>query len=196
MKRNENKSNRNRSLVVLLVLCAMLAVTLVGCKKPATENPAPSTSEVVSEEVSEPVSEPVSEEPSEEVVSEEVSEEAAEEVEVVNFSNTTELLEYINGFNKTTIAEFNFSQAGSSQSIIPNGSKYTMQLGNMIGVMPFKEVDIIEANSDNISIMSPMEANIWMVFINETGTDIEVSCTIKYADGTEEDITVYVTTME
>ena len=191
MKRNENKSNRNRRN--LLALSVMLAVLLAGCNKPVAENPAPSTptSEVESEVVSEEVSEPVSEEPSEEV-----SEEAAEEVEVVNFSNTTDLLEYINGFNKTTIVEFNFSQSGSSQSIIPNGSNYTMKLGNMIGVIPFKEVEIIEANSDNISIMSPMEANIWMVFINETGTDIEVSCTIKYADGTEEDITVYVTTME
>ena len=121
MKRNENRKNCNwRNFVVLTLVC-MLAVSLVGCKTSVAVTPEPSTSEVVFEPISEPaseeISEPVSEEPSEEV-----SEEAAEEVEVVNFSNTTDLLEYINGFNKTTIVEFNFSQTGSSQSIIPNGS--------------------------------------------------------------------------
>ncbi len=68
MKRRVNKSNQ--SLVVLLVLCALLAVTLVGCNEPVADDPVTPTSEVESEEVSEEVSDETSEE---------ISEEAAEE---------------------------------------------------------------------------------------------------------------------
>lgn len=79
MKRNENKTNQKSGLVLLLVVCAMLAVALIGCKKPAMENPAHSTAEIESEVVSEEVSEPVSEE----VVSEEVAEEEPVIVNVI-----------------------------------------------------------------------------------------------------------------
>ena len=48
LTRNENnKSNRNRSLVVLLVLCAMFASAVAGCNKPVAENPAPELPEPV-----------------------------------------------------------------------------------------------------------------------------------------------------
>lgn len=56
------KTNQKSGLVLLLVVCAMLEVALIGCKKPAMENSTPSTAEIESEVVSEEVSEPVSEE--------------------------------------------------------------------------------------------------------------------------------------
>ena len=183
MKRNENKSNRNRSLVVVL-LVAMFAMLLVGCKKPAENPPVPSTSEVISEVVSE--------EPSEEV-SEVVSEEAAPEVEVVKYLDVEGLEKYLQELDKTIFVEYNFGMEGSSQTIVPVGSNYTMQLGDVLGIYSNKEITSVVANVDNIDIWSPMMGNIWNIFINTTGTDIEVSCTIKYADGTEEDVTVYVT---
>lgn len=191
MKRKENKSNRNRSLVVLLVLCAMLA--LVGCKKPETEEPVTSTPEVESEVVSEEVSEPISEEPSEEVVSEEVSEETVEEVEIVNFSNAKELVNYAKGLNKTTMIEYDFSEDGNSQAIIPNGAKYTMQLRNALDVVSNKEIVSIDTTLDYIRTSENPLVGTWLVFIETTGTDVEVSFTVNYADGTSEDFTIYVT---
>ena len=194
MKKNENKkTNRNRSLVALLVLCALLAVTLVGCKKPVAENPTPTTSEVVSEVISEEVSEPVSEEPSEEVVSEEVSEEPVEEVEVVNFSNAKELINYAKGLNKTTIVEYDFSEDGNSQAIIPNGANYTLQTGNTLYVVSAKEILSVDASLDYVLISENPLLDNWVLFIDNTGTDIEVSFTVNYADGTSEDFTIYVT---
>lgn len=61
MKRRVKKSNRS-----LVVLCALLTVTLVGCNEPVADEPVTSASEVQSEEVSEEVSDEVSEEISEE----------------------------------------------------------------------------------------------------------------------------------
>ena len=190
MKKNENKkTNRNRSLVALLVLCALLAVTLVGCKKPVAEKPSPTTSEVVSEVVSEEVSEPVSEEPSEEVV----SEETVEEVEIVNFTNSKELIEYAKSLNKTTMIEYDFSEDGNSQAIIPNGAKYTMQLRNALDVVSNKEIVSIDTTLDYIRTSENPLVGTWLVFIETTGTDVEVSFTVNYADGTSEDFTIYVT---
>ncbi len=193
MKRNENRKNRNwRNFVVLTLVC-MLAATLVGCKTSTAVTPEPSTSEVVSEPVSEPVSEEVSEIVSEEPSEEVVSEEFVEEVEIVKYSNADELLEYVDSLNKTTIVEYNFGEEGSSQAIIPNGEKYTMQMGNILRVIPNKEAIQIEPNVEYIDIMEPARPNVWGIVINSTGSDVEVSCTIKYSDGTEEDIIVYVT---
>lgn len=197
MKRNENRKNRNwRNFVVLTLVC-MLAATLVGCKTSTAVTPEPSTSEVVSEPVSEPVSEevsePVSEEPSEEVVSEEVSEEPVEEVEIVNFSNAKELANYAKGLNKTTMIEYDFSEDGNSQAIIPNGAKYTLQFTNKLDVVSNKEILNIETSLDYISTSENPLIGTWLVFIDTTGTDLEVSFTVNYADGTSEDFTIYVT---
>ncbi len=192
MKRKENKSNRNRSLVVLLVLCAILSVTLIGCKKPAAENPAPSTptSEVESEVVSEEVSEPVSEEPSEEV-----SEEVSTEVEFFNFADKYEMMAYLKKLNQTTIVDYDFTER-TEQAIIPNGGKYTFEGdNNMLSVVSInKTITDIEAHNN---YFYPQESavgdGIWRLFIETTGTDMEVSFTVMYDDGTSEDFTIYVT---
>lgn len=115
------------------------------------------------------------------------------EVEVVNYSDVAGLEKYLQELNKTTFVEYNFGMEGSSQTIVPVGSNYTMQLGDALGIYSNKEITSVIANVDNIDIWSPMMGNIWNIFINTTGTDMEVSCTIKYEDGTQEDVTVYVT---
>lgn len=190
MRKKENRTI-NRSLVVVL-LVAMFAMLLVGCKKPAEEPPVPSTSEVISEVVSEEPSEEVSEVVSEEP-SEEVSEEAAPEVEIVDFSNINELLEYAKERNQATIAEFDFSVAGSSQAIIPNGSNYTMQMGERLHIIAVKEVESIDANVDGIGMMESVIQDVWTIGVYNSGTDMEVSFTVNYTDGTSEDFTIYVT---
>lgn len=193
MKRKENKSNRNRSLVVLLVLCAMFASLVAGCNKPVAENSEPSTptSEVESEVVSEEVSEPVSEEPSEEVISEEVSEEVSNEVEYVNFSDRDELLEYLQKYNRTIIVQYNFGEEGSPQAIIPNGGYYTITEEETIRIIPNKEVSNVQSNVNFVVIEPGMSG--WIIYFHTTGTDLEVSFTVNYADGTSEDFTIYVT---
>ena len=185
MTKKENRTI-NRSLVVLLVV-AMFAILLVGCKKPAEEPPVPSTSEVISEVVSEEVSEPVSEE----VVSEEVSEEISNEVEYVNFSNYAELSEYLKKYDETTIVYCDFSEEGSPQAIIPNGGYYTIEEGKIIAIISNKAVSEVKANVNYIIIESSMVG--WSIYFDTTGTDLETSFTVNYADGTSEDFTIYVT---
>ena len=178
---------------IVLVLCLILMTIFVGCgKEVAVEEPTPPTSEVVYEVVSEEVSEPVSEEPSE-VVSEEVSEETVEEVEVINFSNAKELINYAKGLNKTTIVEYDFSEDGNSQAIIPNGANYTLQTGNTLYVVSNKEILSVDASLDYVLISENPLLDNWVLYIDNTGTDIEVSFTVNYADGTSEDFTIYVT---
>lgn len=178
--------------VLLVLVMVVFVATLAGCKKTSAVVDKPVASETVS---SEETSSEVSEEPSEEV-SEEVSEEPSEEtkeVEEVNFSNANELVEHFKSTNETAIVECNFSQTGSSQFVIPNGSNYTMQMAKSLMIIPAKEVSTIESNVDNVKIGETPTEYLWLAVILTTGTDIEVSATIKYADGTEEDILLYVT---
>lgn len=186
---------RTITLVVLVALVVLLA-SFAGCKKKPEVVPDSSSKPVASEEVSETpsseeVSEPASEEVSE-VASEEVSEEPV--VEEVNFSSPNELKDSLKKTNKTTIVEYDFSQEGKPQMIIPNGSKYTMQLGYNFSIITVKEVENIEAGAEYISINeSVFYEGEWNICILATGTDLEVPLTIKYADGTEEEILLYVT---
>ena len=118
------------------------------------------------------------------------------EVETVQFSNVDELVAYLTGLNKTSIVEFNFSVDENSQSIIPNGAKYTMQRGERLHVVSAKEVESVDANVDNIVIIEPFIENVWAVGVYNSGTDMEVSFTVNYKDGTSEDFTIYVTVDE
>lgn len=195
MRRKERK-NRNRSLVVLLVLCAMLAVTLVGCKKPVAENPAPSTSEVESEVVSQEVSEPVSEEPSEEVVSEEVSEpEIVDGVQKVYYETYEELLEHIDTIDSTVIVLYSFNYPEKGQSILYNGAHCTIEENLVINVKSPKVITSIISEKESIFVVDYDYEDIheWDINLYEVGTDIEVPLTITYEDGTEEIFTVYIT---
>lgn len=180
---------KRRSIV--LVLCLMLLMVLAGCGKEVVEENSTSptsevVSEVVSEEVSEEVSEVVSEEPSEEV-----SEEESNEVEYVNFSNVNELLGHLEKYDRTTIVQYNFSEEGAPQAIIPNGGYYTINEGSSIRIIPNKEVNDVKANVPYISIEVAITG--WAIDVQTTGEDLEVSFTVNYADGTSEDFTIYVT---
>lgn len=182
--------------VLLVVLIVVSAATLAGCKGTSAVDDNPVASETVSsEETSSDVSGTPFEEVSEELsveVSEDPSEET-KEVEEVNFSKPDELIEYAKTINDTSIVEYDFSQEGSSQMIIPNGSNYIMGLGNNLYIIPSKEINNIESASDYIVAQKSVKPGVWCMFIYTTGTDIEVSATIKYVDGTKEDILLYVT---
>lgn len=197
MKKNENKkTNRNRSLVALLVLCALLAVTLVGCKKPVAEKPSPSTSEVVSEVVSEEVSEPVSEEPSE-VVSEPESEEPeiVDGVQKVYYETYEELIEYIDTIDETVIILFSFNYPEKGQTILYNGAHCTIEKDFTITVKSPKTITSITSTRESVSVVDYdyEGSHEWDIGLYELGTDIEVPLVITYEDGTEETFTMYIT---
>lgn len=177
-----------KRLAMVLAVGSMLAVGLVGCNE--TEVPE---AEVIESEV---VSETVLEEVSEEVTSEAESESVKEEtggVESVQFSTLDELIEYTAERNQTAIVEYDFSIDGSTQVIIPKGAKYTMLMGERMRVIATKEVESIDANVDGLSVYKESVENVWVVGVLNSGTDMEVSFTVNYKDGTSEDFTIYVT---
>lgn len=200
MKRNENRKNRNwRNFVVLTLVC-MLAVTLVGCKTSTAVTPEPSTSEVVSEPASEPVSEevsePVSEEPSEEVVSEEVSEpEIIDGVQMVYCESYEEMEPYFEGLENAVVVVFKFSVAEKGQAILYNGAHYTMEENFFMRIQSPKAVEYINSDAEYVRIVTQQDGEEiqFIMKVETTGTDIEVPITIKYTDGTEEILTVYIT---
>ena len=175
-------------LAVVLAVGSMLAVGLAGCN----EAEVPEAEVIESEVVSETVSEEVSEEITSEAESESVEEETGG-VETVQFSTLDELIEYTAERNQTAIVEFDFSIDGSTQSIIPNGAKYTMQKGERLRVIAIKEVKSIDANVDGLDIHAGTTQNVWIIGVLNSGTDMEVSFTVNYKDGTSEDFTIYVT---
>lgn len=196
MKRKENKSNRNRSLVGLLVLCAMLA--LVGCKKPAAENPVPSTptSEVESEVVFEEVSEPVSEEPSEEVVSEEVSEpEIVDGVQMIYYETYADMNKTLENLDKSAVVAYSFYTPEKGQAIMYDGAHYTIEKDFATIVRCPNTIKKVTSTEEYVHILDYDYEGVheWAITIYTTGTDIEVPLTITYEDGTEETLTVYIT---
>ena len=61
----------------------------------------------------------------------------------------------------------------------------------MIAIIPNKEVSNVQANVNYIIIEPSMVG--WSIYFDTTGTDLETSFTVNYADGTSEDFTIYVT---
>lgn len=184
---------RKKSIVMLL--CMMLTVLLVGCGKEAEETSELSTSGIASDVVSEEVSEPVSDE----VISEEDTE---PEVEIVTIDTngvgpSEALFKYVKTLNKTVIVDYNFSES-SDVSIIPNGAKYTInedEYSIYLNIIPAaKEISEIKSDVNYLSFgVHPINEGAWCVYIETTGTDIEVAFTVIYDDGTEEDFAFYVT---
>lgn len=117
----------------------------------------------------------------------------ANEIEIVKFSNVDELIKYAKERGETIITQFDFSIEGSTQVIIPNGAKYTMLMGERMRVIATKEVESIDANVEGLAIYKESVENVWAVGVYNSGTDMEVSFTVNYTDGTSEDFTIYVT---
>ena len=117
----------------------------------------------------------------------------ANEIEIVKFSNVDELIKYAKERGETIITQFDFSIEGSTQVIIPNGAKYTMLMGERMRVIATKEVESIDANVEGLAIYKESVENVWVVGVLNSGTDMEVSFTVNYTDGTSEDFTIYVT---
>lgn len=171
--------------VLLIVALVITIIGLLGCQKetpmetPVASEPASSSEEVI-----------------EEVASEEETEEFSEttkEVEVVNFSSYKELREHIKERNEVAIVESALYKEGSSQYIIPNGASYTMQLTSLLHIYPHKEATLIVSNVKDVVITESVEENAWTAWIRNKDTDIEFFATIKYTDGTKENILLYVT---
>ena len=126
-------------------------------------------------------------------VAEGIDQASTSEVETVQFSNVDELIECAKERGETIITQFDFSIEGSTQVIIPNGAKYTMLMGERMRVIATKEVESIDANVDGLAIYKESVENVWVVGVLNSGTDMEVSFTVNYTDGTSEDFTIYVT---
>lgn len=180
--------NWRKSFVVIMVVCFSVGM-LAACNDNAENEPIEPVSEVISEEVF--VAEPSVVE--EESISEEILEETGG-VEYFNFANKAELMTYLEELNQTTVVWYNFSE-GTEQAIIPNGEKYTIEGDNSVTVISTnKNIVDVRENVDYIDAMkAENKENQWGVFIETTGTDLEVSFTVVYEDGTEEDFTIYVT---
>ena len=187
MKRNENKSNRNRSLVVLLVLCAMFASVVAGCNKPVAENPTPSTSEVESEVVSEEVSEPVSEE----VVSEEISEETMDLTPYTE-DNGKFPLDLVNDMNYNEFKVIVWKTGEGAKTILSNGDSYQIQEDEWLWLYYPNQMQNVQSNMDYVMIDREAE-RICDFHIYETGESIKVSFTGTDIDGKEYEITFYIT---
>lgn len=183
---------RRKSIVMLL--CVMLTMLLAGCGKEGEVTSELSTSEVESEVVSEEVSESVSEE---------VIENTEPEVEIVNIDTTgvrppDALLEYVKTLNKTVIVDYNFSES-TEVSIIPNGAKYTMgeneyDIYSLSIMSTAKDISEFKTNVNYISFeKNPLIDSTWIMNLETVGTDLEVSFTAVYEDGTEEEFIIYVT---
>ena len=179
---------------IVILLCVMLIALLVGCGKEEEVTSELSASEVESEVVSEEVSEPVSEE---------VVENTEPEVEIVNIDTTgvrppDALLEYVKTLDKTVIVDYNFSES-TEISIIPNGAKYTMEENEhdiyyLCIMSTAKDISEFKTDVNYISFKkSPLVDSTWNMHLETVGTDLEVSFTAVYEDGTEEDFTIYVT---
>ena len=179
---------------ILIILCVMLAVLLVGCEKEEEMTSELSASEVESEVVSEEVSEPISEE---------AVENTEPEVEIINIDTSgirppDALLEYVKTLNKTVIVDFDFSES-TEVSIIPNGAKYTMgeneyDIYSLSIMSTAKDISEFKTNVNYISFeKNPLIDSTWTMYLETVGTDLEVSFTVVYEDGTEEDFTIYVT---
>ena len=191
MKRKENKSNRNRSLVVLLVLCAMLSVTLIGCKKPAEENPVPSTSEVVSEVISEEVSEPVSEEPSEEVESEEPVEETMD-LTPYTTENGKKVIDLVNDMEYDEFKVIVWNDHGA-KAILSDGDSYKLESEDEFLCLYYpNQMQSVQSNMEYTIIQSEYDY-LCLFDVYRTGESIKVSFTGTDIDGKEYEITFYIT---
>lgn len=179
---------------IVLALCLMLLMLFVGCgKEVAVEEPAPSTSEVVSEEVSEPVSEPISEE----VVSEEVSEETeiVDGVQMVYYENYAELSAYLESLEEPVVLVYNFNYSDKGQAILYDGAHYTVEEEFAVNVKTSGNVSGMHSTAENVRINNyDIEGiDIWSIVNGTTCVDMEIPIVITYEDGSEENITVYIT---
>lgn len=187
-----NIMKRNRSLFLLATLVVIFLVTFTGCKK-EPEPVVPQTSEesvVSSEEVSEtPSSEEVSE-----LTSEETSEPAPEIVEgvqMVKFDSIDELLSFGKSLEDTTIAVYEFFYKDKGQALLYDGAHYNIPEDFYLEIMSSKNITSATSTAENVAVRKIDD--YWTIYIETTGTDIEVPVTITYDDGTEETITIYVT---
>jgi len=179
MKRNE-KENRKRSLGVILAVALMSALTLAGCSE--KEN-LPVTSDSTSEVVT---SEPISEEPSE-VVPEEIDLTLYTEA---NGKKATDLSEDMS-YNELKV--FVWKYECGAKAILSDGDSYVMEDDDDLLYLYYpRGVQNVKANRDSIEIRKQREKScgFWLPI---KGEDLEVTLTVTYEDGSEENITIYVT---
>ena len=185
MKRNENKTNRNRSLVVLLVLCAMFASVVAGCNKPVAENPVPSTptSEVESEVVSEEVSEPVSEEPSEEIM----------DLTPYTTENGKKVVDLVNDMEYDEFKVIVWTSNHGAKAILSDGDSYTLEDEDDFMCLYYpNQMQSVQSNMEYTIIQSEYDY-LCLFDVYRTGESIEVAFTGTDIDGKEYEITFYIT---
>lgn len=194
IKKKENRPNRNRtSLVLLAAVCMMMAV-LAGCNETVEESSISSGSEVVSEVVAEPVSEEVSEPVSEEI-SEVVSEEVVEELDLSLYTteNGKKVVDLVNDMPYDELKVIVWRKDSGAEAILSDGDSYQLEdADDNLYLYYSNQVQEIKSNTPHIKLNVRGE-NVCGFNVFVKGEDLEVSFTVVYEDGTEEDITIYIT---
>lgn len=137
----------------------------------------------------------------EEVVSEEVKEEVSEMpeivdgVQVVYCESYEEMEPYFKGLENAVVVVFEFYYPEEGQALLYNGAHYTIKDEFFMRIETPKEVEYINSNLEYVIISTSEEEGEIQIkmTVETTGADIEVPITIKYTDGTEETLTVYIT---
>lgn len=126
-----------------------------------------------------------------------VESEIVDGVQKAYFNTYAELSSYVSTLEDAVVCSYNFYAPEMGQAILYDGAHYVLEEGLGLWVeSPQKEIGRVISSSNDIFIMSSFDmddSEQWCVWVNTTGTDIEVPVTIEYEDGTEETITIYVT---
>ena len=178
--------------LIIVIASFMACNNAEGVETPVASEPA-SSSEAVSEEVSsEEVSEEVSEEPSEEVY------EIVDGIQTVKFDTYDELDIFSHSLEDTVVVSYSFFPTfeGAGQAVLYNGAHYTIPENHYLTISSQKNIGFATTTTEDIYVGAG-EFNIygkeWSIYVNTTGTDIEIPILIYYTDGTEDTITIYVT---
>lgn len=180
-----------KKFIMLLVLSVLCFILLMGCNDSDVANNETVTTEVESEAVSEVVEE-ISEEENGAETSEENSLKTVEEIEYANCANLDEFIEYLKQYDGVIIVQYNFSEEGRPQVLLPNGAYYTISKDDSIRIIPNnKEIEEVQNITYNF-VFEPTRTGPAIDFY-DVGEDQETSFVINYADGTSEEFTLYIT---
>lgn len=114
-------------------------------------------------------------------------------VQMVYFDSYAELGAFTDTLEDTAIVVYHFfvGYKDKGQAIVYDGAHYTIPESFYLDVVSSKNIQRASSIAEYVYVGKVEDA--WGVWVNTTGTDIEVPVTIEYEDGTEETITIYVT---
>ncbi|MBQ7972460.1 MAG: hypothetical protein IJ291_03290 [Lachnospiraceae bacterium] len=188
MKRN--RMNR-LNILVLTTLCVTL---LAGCGT-ATED-TPAVSEAISEVVSEVASGEESSEPTTESVPEESTEGTTEEIDLTLYTeeNGKNMVDLTNDMTYNELKLIVWEYEYGAKAIVSDGDSYVMENDDDLLFLYYpKKVQSIKDNMDGAIHILVEEEKYCGFNLYAIGKDLEITFTVTYEDGTEEDITIFLT---